>query len=105
MNWNERKLQVQALVECENVKRRRGQHAVSKRNYSMKYFLKVDLERIRGCKRMFGSTLGLKETQILSWLKELNRGSDDHQVSRKSETRRTKFAEKNSAVQEFLQSL
>ncbi|CAH1980252.1 unnamed protein product [Acanthoscelides obtectus] len=105
MTWNERKLQVQALVNCDNVKRRRGELEVSKRKYSMKYFLQVDLEKIRVCKRMFGSTLGLKETLILSWIKEFNSEPDDHQRSRKSETRRAKFAEKNTAVYQFLQSL
>lgn len=105
MTWNERKLQVQALVQCENVKRRRGESEVSKRKYSMKYFLQVDLERIRVCKRMFGNTLGLKETLILSWVKEFNREPDDYQGSRKSETRRARFAEKNTAVYQFLQSL
>ncbi|XP_031335495.1 uncharacterized protein LOC116165313 [Photinus pyralis] len=105
MTWNERKLQVQALVQCDNVKRRRGELEVSKRKYSMKYFLQVDLERIRVCKRMFGSTLGLKETLILSWLKEFSREPDDYLGSKKSETRTAKFAEKNTAVYQLLQSL
>ncbi|CAH1114789.1 unnamed protein product [Psylliodes chrysocephalus] len=51
MTWSERKLHVQTLVQCENVKRRRGQQEVSKINYSTKYFLKLDLERIRVCKQ------------------------------------------------------
>lgn len=91
MTWNERKLQVQALVQSENVKRRRGEFEVSKRKYSMKYVLQLlDFERIRVCKRMFGNTLDLKETLIL---KEFNREPDDYQGSRKSETRRAGFAE------------
>lgn len=113
MTWNERKIQIQALVQCENVKRRRGEEAVSRRKYSMKYFLKVGLERIRVCKRMFGGTLGLKETMILSWIKEFHNADkennigarSDLDISKKSEIRRAKFAEKNAAVYQFLQSL
>ncbi|KAK5640325.1 hypothetical protein RI129_011136 [Pyrocoelia pectoralis] len=92
MTWSDRKIQVQTLVKCEYVKRRRGQNNESKRNFSIKYFLKVDLETIRVCKRMFGGTLGLKETMVLTWIKEnikssqeSNIGSELKQVNRKSQ--------------------
>lgn len=62
---------------------------------------------------MFGGTLGLKETMLLTWIKECNNGNGegndgislDGQVSRKSEARRAKFAEKNTSFYQFLQSL
>lgn len=106
MTWNERKLHVQALVQFENVKRRRGQEEVSRRKYSIKYFLKVDMERIRVCKRMFGGTLGLRETMLLNWIKESDSTDHGNDIgNRRSEVRRVKFAEKNSAISQFLQSL
>lgn len=70
MNWKERKVSVQTLVQCSRVRRRRGNENESRRNFSMKYFLKSGVDTFRVCKKMFGATLGLKETIILNWVKE-----------------------------------
>lgn len=114
LNWGQRQVQVQTLVKSENVKRRRGgKNNISKRNLSIKYFLKVGLETTRVCKRMFLGTLGLKETMVLNYIKngklfpreENHIVADGATISRKSEVRKINFQGKNGAVYKFLQSL
>lgn len=66
----------------------------------------MDKERIRVCKWMFGGTLGLKETKVVTWIKEFHTAYDenyiesqlDHQVNRKKELRKAKFSDLNTAV-------
>ncbi|XP_031358123.1 uncharacterized protein LOC116181837 [Photinus pyralis] len=109
LNWAERKMHVKTLVEVHGVKRRRGeQEILSKRNFSMKYFLKFDTKKVRVCKRMFGGTLGLKETMVLNWVKDVdnqNVNFESPEVNPKSEIRKIKFAEKNAGICEFLNML
>jgi hypothetical protein len=63
---------VQNLTKLENVKRRRGndEESAIKRKFSIKYFLKVNHEMVRACKKMFLATLGMKETTVLKWIKQ-----------------------------------
>lgn len=40
----------------------------------------MDKERIRVCKRIFGGTLGLKETMVLTWIKEFHTAKDENYI-------------------------
>lgn len=105
--WPERKVYVQGLTKLESVKRRRGNEEVSKRSFSVKYFLKVKNEIIRVCKKMFLGTLGMKETTILNWIKE-ETGNEETGRNRSdniSRVRKQKFEESNNNLKEFLASL
>lgn len=105
-SWSERKIYIQGLTKLENVKRRRGVEPVSKRNFSVKYHLKVRHNNVRVCKKMFLGTLGMKESTVLNWIK-----NDDEQIpllsqsNKISETRIKKFAKVKEQLETFLNSL
>nr|CAI5859764.1 unnamed protein product [Callosobruchus analis] len=64
MTWSERKVYIQGLVKIETAQRRRGAEETSKRNFSLKYHLKVNNTEIRVCKQMLLKLLGMKESQL-----------------------------------------
>ena len=61
LDWKERKIFVQSLVEVSSVKRRRTEADESRRSASIFCHLVVDGRRLRVCQRMFLSTLGIKQ--------------------------------------------
>lgn len=104
---------MQNLTKLENVKRRRGndEESAIKRKFSIKYFLKVNHEMVRVCKKMFLATLGMKETTVLKWIKqdgnleetiEIHEEATENKISK---VRNSKFVESNSKLKEFLLSL
>lgn len=46
MSWKENKMYVKGLVKVEGVKRRRGRQGASRRDFSMKYFLKNGVQLV-----------------------------------------------------------
>lgn len=108
MTWGEKKIYVRGLIKVDDVQRRRGREEKSRRNYSMRYFLKAGIKLTRVCKKMFVGTLGLQDRTVVNWVKEdfEDMASDKNKPpNRKKEARRNIFKSKVSAVQEFLINL
>lgn len=108
MSWKEKKMYVKGLVQVEGVKRRRGrQEGPSRRDFSMKYFLKNGVQLVRVCKKMFAGTLGLKERGIVNWVREdyLQEPQERENINKKSESRQKIYQERTSGVEKFLKSL
>lgn len=71
LSWAEKKMYVKDLAKLEKVKRRRGNEERSRRDYTVKYYLKFKNDYFRVCKKMFLGTLGMKETVVLNWIKAM----------------------------------
>nr|CAH7765927.1 unnamed protein product [Callosobruchus chinensis] len=108
LSWPEKKLYIRDVAKLEKLKRRRGAEENSRREYTIKYFLKLRNEYLRVCKKMFLGTLGMKETAVLKWLKD-SLDIEDNPVENKSlrisEVRKQRFKESQSSLLEFLNSL
>ena len=103
MKWPERKILIQTLVRCKTVDRRRGTEGNSRRNFTFFYFLKVGSETFRVCKKMFLGTLGLKETSVVTWVKQtisteppptLSASKESEESQSRSEKRQSKLKER-----------
>nr|CAI5854052.1 unnamed protein product [Callosobruchus analis] len=96
---------IQGLVKIETVQRRRGAEETSKRNFSLKYHLKVNNTEIRVCKQMFLKSLGMKESTVLNWVKldksqEAERRSND----KRGEARRNHYQSRSLKLIDFFKS-
>lgn len=108
LSWPEKQIYIRDLAKLEKVKRRRGTEENSKRDYTIKYYLKLKSEYVRVCKKMFLGTLGMKETVILNWLKKSLNIEDVpilNRSQRVSEERRKKFRESQKRLQEFFNDM
>lgn len=68
MNWDQKKIYVNSLVEIQPVKERNADAENSRRNQSYKYYLRRNNERLCICKGLFLSTLGIGEKTVYSWV-------------------------------------
>lgn len=108
LSWPEKKIYIRDLAKLECVKRRRGTEENSRRDYTIKYYLKLRNEYIRVCKKMFLGTLGMKETVVLNWLKQSLNIEDSPAVGRSqrvSEQRKKKFGDSQKRLLEFFNDL
>lgn len=70
MSWSQKQLYICNLMEENNVKQRRTMGEESRRNNSLKFFLKtLDGKNVQVCRRFFLSTFGLKQKMVKSWFK------------------------------------
>ncbi|CAH1963625.1 unnamed protein product [Acanthoscelides obtectus] len=106
MHWQERKIYIQSLVEIENVKRRRGANENSRRNYSLKYYLKVENKELRVCKKMFLNTMSMKESTVLNWTKSDKLEENEKRLNDKRKQSRSKmYGGRYEALNQFFDSL
>ena len=83
MNWEEKRVYVLGLIEKSRVSRRtvdKGEN--SRRQFSLKYFLRVGEQRILVCKDMFLSTLGLHEKMVYKWVNAADSGVPEQAATR-----------------------
>ena len=71
MNWDQRKINVNSLVEIEPPKET---SVDSRRNRTYKYYLRRKNERLSVCKNMFLSTLGIGEKSVNTWVESSTSG-------------------------------
>lgn len=99
MNWSERKIYIHGLVKIENVQRRRGIEESSRRNFSLKYHLKVNNNVIRVYKQMFLKTLVMKESTVLNWIKtDKLQETERKNTDKRNEARRKIYENKNKKL-------
>ena len=67
--WESRQTYISTLIDRRTVSRRRSAGGMSRRNYSLCYYLKKDGVRKPVCKKMFLSTTGIGERSALNWIK------------------------------------
>ncbi|ESO99652.1 hypothetical protein LOTGIDRAFT_173660 [Lottia gigantea] len=86
MDWKEKKIFVNSLVDRESVKERTvaKDDAEYRRNGSNKYFLKKGNEKLQVCKSLFLSTLCLGEKTVYAWIAN----TDDTGIPTKSPGKR-----------------
>ncbi|KAG5277858.1 hypothetical protein AALO_G00092150 [Alosa alosa] len=73
MTWEEKRMYVCSLVDVVAVQRRTGSDT-SRRSSTLVFFLKVrEGQRMRVCKSLFLSTIGIGEWSALNWVKETQR--------------------------------
>lgn len=68
MNWEQRKVYVISLIIIKEIVHS-NENSKSKRNLTVKYHLEVNNKQLPVCKKMFLSTLGIGEWQVLNWMK------------------------------------
>lgn len=68
MNWDQKKIYVNSLVEIQSVKEKTTNTEISRRSRSYKYFLRRNNERLCVCKGLFLSTLGIGEKTVYAWV-------------------------------------
>ncbi|KAJ8317735.1 hypothetical protein KUTeg_005639 [Tegillarca granosa] len=69
MTWKEKKVYTLSLI---NKKELRNGNQMGRKKFSYQYFLKKGGERIQVCKKLFLSTLGLKEDMVYGWMSSEN---------------------------------
>jgi hypothetical protein len=119
LTWEGKKSYVRGLTDISLTMRARDRKEAGKtrREFSYKYFLQVNLEKLRVCKGTFLSTLGIGEWMVLNWLKEEksvesedSSQSSDNEVSEQKTTRRKKACTeelrvRHGSLKEFFSSL
>lgn len=70
-NWDQRKIFVSSHVEKQGVQRKTT-HGESRRNYSLKYTLPLQGQKLQVCQRMFLNTLSIGEFTVQSWVRDSN---------------------------------
>ncbi|CAH2002220.1 unnamed protein product [Acanthoscelides obtectus] len=106
MNWQERKIYIQSLVKIENLKRRRGATENNRKNYSLKYYLKVENKELRVCKKMFLNTMSMKESTVLNWTKSDKLEENEKRLNDKRKQSRSKmYGGRYEALNQFFDSL
>lgn len=70
LEWGEKRGHVGSLVDVIPIKRSRAKTDKSTRCESHVYWLKLDGARIRVCRKIFLSTLGLAKKQVNNWIKK-----------------------------------
>ena len=68
LDWKERKIYVQSMVQVSDVKRRRTGEEESRRSATLFCHLVAGGCRLRVCQRMFLATLGIKQWSFLKWV-------------------------------------
>lgn len=67
LNWDEKKMYVNMLVNKVPVKQRKTEAPTSRRNYTFFCFLQLDGDSLNVCKKMFLNTLNLGKSQVHNW--------------------------------------
>lgn len=106
-SWNSRKAYVSTLVD---VKHSQKQKENSRRSVTLFYYLKKDSQKFAVCKKMFLSTLGLKEWSVRNWClrAEKNTGmhSNENEQLSLSHVRLTqRMKERKLFLQTFLEEI
>ena len=78
MDWGMRRTYIAILVESMEPKRKTAE--TTRRNSTLKYFLKKDDRRFQVCKKMFLATLGMREWQVRDWAQSSLDGSGMHET-------------------------
>ena len=68
MNWEEKKVYINSLVEIAPVKEKTIADKSSRKNRSYKYYLRKNNERLSVCKNLFLSTFGIGEKMVYAWV-------------------------------------
>ncbi len=72
MNWIQKEMYVSQLIQTNDIKQRRTDETVSRRQKSYQYFLITGKKkRIQVCRKMFLNTFGLKKKTVRIWLKRI----------------------------------
>lgn len=87
LSWAERKIYVINLINVEVTKEKKAVNENSRREFTLKYHLKIKDRLIPVCKKMFISTLSLKERSIFSWISNSTHGMSCNSVSQRVTTR------------------
>jgi hypothetical protein len=64
LSWNEGRVFVHNMVDIDEVKQRKPSIDPSRRNVTLRYYLKNNGMRVQVCKRMFLSTTSLGEWSV-----------------------------------------
>lgn len=72
MNWEEKKVYVNTLIESAPINRPRNRKLLSesKRSLTLKYYLKVQGKNMRVCRKFFLNTLDVGAKVVLNWSKK-----------------------------------
>lgn len=75
MSWPEKKVYIEMMVDLKETKRKRGRknEEISRRSKTVNYYLRVENERHRVCKKMFLGTLAIGEWFVMNCKKKANR--------------------------------
>lgn len=106
LSWGQRQTYVCNLVNKVPPQQRRSEGENVRKTGTLKYSLKIDDAIYPVCKKMFLSTLGLREWQVCNWVKQSKHGINDE----KNERPRvggilSERAPKNKFMKSFLENL
>lgn len=68
MNWPQRKAYISSLVKVIDPKERKSENAISRRNFTLLYHLKINNKLVPVCKTMFLSTFCVGQRTVFSWI-------------------------------------
>lgn len=118
LNWGERKIFVNSLVDKKPVAQRKECNTDNRRNNSLTYHIKLNEDRVKVCKTMFLSTFCIGEWTVLNWVTSdeasgtstqvIDDGEQNGEVTTKRQSRKRKQAQeklKRDLIKEFLDSL
>lgn len=76
MNWAQRRTHIQSIIDSDSTKDLKNlQNDVSRRNASLFYHLKLNVQRLRVCKILFLNTYGITDWVVLNWLSNMKDNS------------------------------
>ena len=101
--WDQRKTFVCNTVTKESPKQRKTENNESRRSGTLRYTLKAGKENIPVCKKMFLSTLGLREWQVHNWVNHSKYGINE--TKKKSEGILRSFWVHNEFMNTFIDNL
>lgn len=105
-NWDQRKTFVCNTVTKESPKQRKTENNESRRSGTLRYTLKSGKENIPVCKKMFLSTLGLREWQVNNWVDHSKYGiNEGKKEQKKSEEILRSFRIPNIFMNTFIDNL
>ena len=113
LDWKERRIYVQSLVEVTDVKRRRAETEEDgpRKNASTFCHLVVDGRRTRVCQTMFLSTLGISQWNLLKWVGRRDKSpqqtpqhSPQQSPQRPEKAKKTKRVRVRSEAKDYLKT-
>ncbi|KAK6166780.1 hypothetical protein SNE40_023402 [Patella caerulea] len=105
MDWNQKRVFVANNVDS-HIPSERTTGGNSRRNRTLVYHLKRNESRIRVCKNMLLSTIGIGEWQLLKWTNDSQNGTQTTSVLSKTPARKhANHMENREAVRYFVESL
>lgn len=102
LEWNQKKIYVNSLVEAYQITRPRNRkdYSKSKRCLTYKYNLRFQCKNIRVCKKFFLNTLDIGEKTVLNWIKK---AIVSKPISKS--TAQNKLTDKKQCLHEFFDAL